>query len=152
MKTMKFMMFVLLIAVAGCKGKDQSLLLLKGQEWHLKTMHSDGKTVKNPEQLPVILFSDSTAVYGSAGCNRFFGEYTADDKGNITIRPGGATMMFCPDMEFEDQYLKALPQVKRFAVHGKELTLKGDNGKLQLVYTLSDTIRQVGVADDKPGV
>lgn len=148
---MKLMMFALLVVMASCKDREDSLKLLKGHEWQLKAMHTDGKTVKNPEQLPVLLFSDSTAVYGSAGCNRFFGKYTADAQGNMTIRPGGSTMMFCPDMEFEDQYLKALPQVRNFAVTGQELTLKGEDGKLKLVYTLMDTTKKVGVAKDAHG-
>ncbi|MEI3153860.1 MAG: META domain-containing protein [Odoribacter sp.] len=101
MKTMKWMTLVLLVMGAGCKEQDNSLALLRGQEWELKTMTESGKMVTNPQELPTLKFSDSTAVYGSAGCNRFFGTYTTGEKGKINIKPGGATMMFCPDMAFE---------------------------------------------------
>ncbi len=139
---MKLMMFALLVVLAGCKGDENSLKFLKGREWQLKSMQMDGKAVQNPAEVPVLQFSDSTAVYGSAGCNRFFGKYTADAKGNMTIQPGGSTMMFCPDMEFEDPYMKSLPQVKNFEITGQQLTLKGESGKLQLVYTVvADTTK-----------
>lgn len=148
---MKLMMFALLFILAGCKGKEDAVVLLRAQEWQLKSMTEKGKEVKNPEQLPTLLFSDSTAVYGSAGCNRFFGKYTADTNGKISIEPGGATMMYCPDMNFEDQYLKALPLVKKFAITNHELTLKSDDGQLQLVYTPVDTTKRLGVANDVHG-
>lgn len=135
MRTMKLMALALLVMMTGCKSGEKSLLSLKGHEWQLETMQKEGEIVKNPSQLPVLQFSDTTTVAGSAGCNRFFGGYTADAKGNLTIQPGGSTMMFCPDMEFEDQYLKALSQVKSFSADSEKLVLKSEDGKLQLTYT-----------------
>lgn len=151
MKKMKLMMFTLLVIMAGCKGTDNSLALLRGQEWQLKSMTQDGQVVANPQELPTLNFSDSTAVYGSAGCNRFFGTYTTGEKGMLTVQPGGSTMMFCPDMAFEDQYLKALPMVKSYVVSANELTLKDSDGKLQIVYVPMDTTQLVGVAEDAHG-
>ena len=46
---------------------------LTAQEWQLKEM--SGLSSK-PEKMPTLLFTDSTALYGFAGCNRFFGTYT----------------------------------------------------------------------------
>lgn len=152
MKEMKLMLFVLLAVLAGCKGKEDAVALLRAHEWQLKSMTEKGKEVKNPEQLPVILFSDSSAVYGSAGCNRFFGKYTVERDGKISIEPGGSTMMYCPDMNFEDQYLKALPLVTRFSVTNQELTLKSGDGQLQLVYVpAAQRAEKIGVAKDAHG-
>lgn len=151
MKEMKLMMFALLVVLAGCKGKDDAIALLRAHEWQLKSMTEQGKEVTNPQQLPTLLFSDSTAVYGSAGCNRFFGKYTVERDGKISIQPGGATMMFCPDMNFEDQYLKALPLLNHFAVANQELTLKSKDGHLHLVYIPVDTMKRIGVANDAHG-
>ncbi len=136
---MKWMMLVLPLVLAGCKGNENALKLLKEREWQLKAMQMNGEAVTNPAELPVLLFSDSTAVYGSAGCNRFFGEYEADAEGNMTVHPGGATMMACPDLEFEDNYLKALSQVKHFQIAEGELTLKDDAGNWRLVYVLPES-------------
>lgn len=152
MKQMKLMIFVLLAIMTGCKGKDNSLTLLRGQEWQLKSMVENGNTVNNPQELPTLLFSDSTAMYGSAGCNWFFGTYEVQDKGLISLKPGGATMMYCPDMAFEDQYLKSLPKVVKYTVSENQLTLEDKSGKLQLIYVpLVKAEKVVGVADDEHG-
>lgn len=151
MKQMKLMVFIFLAVLAGCKSRDHELSVLQGQEWQLKSLTEAGETVNNPRELPTLVFSDSSRVYGSAGCNRFFGTYTADEKGQISITPGGATMMFCPDMAFEDQYLKALPKVKSFVVRKEELILKDAESNLQLVYVPKDTTRLIGVAEDAHG-
>lgn len=151
MKEVKFMLFVLLAVMASCKSNENSLALLRGQEWQLKSMTANGKEVQNPQELPTLKFSDTTAVYGSAGCNRFFGTYTVGEKGMIAIKPGGATMMFCPDMAFEDQYLKALPQIKTYSITDKELILKGADESLKIVYNVADTMKKIGVANDAHG-
>ena len=91
MKEMKLMLLVLLVAVTGCKSSDNSLTLLRAKEWQLKSMTENGKEVKNPQQIPTLVFSDSSAVYGSAGCNRFFGTYEVGEKGKMTFKTGGAT-------------------------------------------------------------
>ena len=137
MKTMKLMMFALLVVLASCTSKEDSLALLKGKEWSMKSMTENSTIVTNPKELPSLVLSDSTAnLYGSAGCNRLMGKYTADTEGNLSIELGGSTMMFCPDMTFEDQYKKALPLVKTFTIANNELTLKDADNKLEIVYTL----------------
>lgn len=151
MKEVKLMMFVLLAVMAGCKSSDNALTLLRAQEWELKSMTQNGEAVANPQQLPTLVFSDSTKVYGSAGCNRFFGTYETGEKGMLTIQTGGATMMFCPDMPFEDGYLKALNEVKTYMIKDNELQLKDNAGKLMLVYVPVDTTKVIGVADDSHG-
>ena len=151
MKKTKWMMFMLLAFMVGCKSNDNSLTLLRNHEWQLKSMTAAGKTVNNPQQLPTLQFSDSTAVYGSAGCNRFFGTYTTGEKRMMTIKPGGVTMMYCPDMAFEDQYLKALPEVKSYDVTDRELILKGADENLRLIYVPVDTTKRIGVANDVHG-
>lgn len=61
MKEMKLMLLVLLVAVTGCKSSDNSLTLLRAKEWQLKSMTENGKEVKNPQQIPTLVFSDSSA-------------------------------------------------------------------------------------------
>ena len=151
MKEMKLMLLVLLVAVAGCKSSDNSLTLLRAKEWQLKSMTENGKEVKNPQQIPTLVFSDSSAVYGSAGCNRFFGTYEVGEKGKMTFKTGGATMMYCPDMDFENQYLQALPLIRKFAVDRQKLTMKSGDGQVELVYVPVDKSKTLGVAKDKHG-
>ncbi len=138
MKTMKSaiaaMLIVLVAVFASCKEGENSAALLRGHEWQLKSLTIDGAVITNPAELPVLEFSDSTKMAGSAGCNRFFGNYIVADKGAITLVPGGFTMMICPDIEFEDKYIKALPEVKTYVVSKEELILKDAEGKLEIVY------------------
>lgn len=136
---MKTMLMALVVAFTSCKSEDNSQALLKSHEWQLKSMTADGQAVANPEQLPVLAFDDSTRVAGSAGCNRFFGTYTVGEKGAITLVPGGSTMMYCPDMQFETEYLKALAQIAKFAVSAEKLTLKDAEGRLELLYVPAPT-------------
>lgn len=151
MKTMKWMLWVLLVIAAGCKSKDNSLTLLKSKEWQLKSMSVNGQEVKNPRELPTLSFSDSSAVYGSAGCNRFFGTYTADEGGKMTFKTGGATMMYCPDMDFEDAYLKALNTIVSYSVSEQELKLMSPDQQYLMVYFPADTLRKLGVQKDEHG-
>lgn len=151
MKKMKWMALILLVAAAGCKSNEKATVKLVGPEWQLKSMMQEGKTVKNPQEMPTLTFSDSSAVYGSAGCNRFFGKYSLGEKNAITIKPGGATMMYCPDMEFEDSYLKALAEVKEYVIRGNELKMTNGTDQWVLLYTPLDSTRLLGNSKDAHG-
>lgn len=142
---MKLAIFAVILMAVGCKSNDK--MLLSAHEWQLKEMTG----AQMPAEAPEILFTDSTAVYGSAGCNRFFGTYTADEKGTMTIKPGGSTMMFCPDMQFEDQYLKALATVASYKVSADKLELLNADGSLTLVYAIKDTTKVIGGDKDEHG-
>ena len=138
MKTvMKMFIVALCVAFASCNGTDTTVASLKNKEWKLQQVTSNGAALNNPVELPELQFADSSKVAGSAGCNRFFGSYEANDKGLISIKLGGSTMMMCPDMDFEEQYLKLLPQIASFAIEGKTLSLKSEDGKIVISYTLS---------------
>ncbi len=50
-------------------------------------------------------------------------------------------------MAFEDAYLKALAEVKEYAIQGKELKLTDGNGKLVLLYGVVDAASQGSVRD-----
>jgi heat shock protein HslJ len=138
MKTISWTLFLLLLVLVGCTNKEENVKLLQGRTWQLKTMSFEGKTVQIPEKSPDLQFSDSSAFYGFAGCNRFFGKYDVKEQGDLTIHLGGATMMSCPDMDFEQIYLNAISKVERYTVGKKELVLKDSKGKLNLQYTLKN--------------
>lgn len=151
MGNMKFMILAVVLAAFGCKSGEKAETTLTAQEWELKSITKNDTVVVNPQELPTLVFKDST-VYGSAGCNRFFGTYKADAKGSLTIKTGGVTMMYCPDMSFEDRYLKALNEVSNYSIKAKELTLADAKKKLVLVYQPVDTTKKmIGVANDDHG-
>lgn len=148
MKKINLMMLTALVLLVGCKGKEEATELLKAHEWQLESMTEKNQQIKNPENVPTLIFADSSAVYGSAGCNRFFGKYTAEKDGKISIEPGGSTMMYCPDMDFENQYLQALPLIREFAVDERRLTIKSGDGQFELVYVPVDPSKTSGVDQD----
>ncbi len=90
------------------------------------------------------VFSSDGAVSGSSGCNNYFGSFTADDQGNMTIEgPLGSTMMACETgMEQEAAYLAALQTVTGYAVN--------EEGRLELTYDTGEPLDQAlvfGVAE-----
>ena len=98
--------------------------------------------------LPNVQFTDTNTMFGFAGCNRFFGSYTV--KGNeLSIKPGGMTMMACPDMEFESKFMKAFSEMTSFSVKNDTLYLTDGTGKQQLVF--SPKQQMVGNATDDHG-
>ncbi len=148
MKVVKMFFFIVVAMATACKS-DEKAKLVAG-EWQLKSMKSQ-EQVNLPEESASILFTDSTSVFGFAGCNRFFGTYSLEEKNKIVIKPVGRTMAYCPDMSFEDQYMKALEEVTNYKVEGNELKLSDAGQKWVLVFEPKDTVRRVGVAEDAHG-
>ena len=71
------------------------------------------------EGLPYMEFDMAqNKLHGNAGCNMFNTTITLDanDVSSITIAPGAATMMACPDMATEDAIMKAMGDVDRKSV------------------------------------
>ena len=89
------------------------------------------------EGLPYMEFDMAqNKLHGNAGCYMFNTTITLDanDVSSITIAPGAATMMACPDMETEGKVLKAINEVKSFDVlSGGGIGLYDANGALVIV-------------------
>ena len=70
-----------------------------------------------------------TMVAGRTNCNRFFGKYELKGK-ELELKNLGMTRMACPDMQYEDAFVKMLDEVDRFEIKGAELTLFDDHKAL----------------------
>ena len=125
------MTIVLIIVVAAfltaCKSSGESDLT--GKVWVLTDLNGDppvaGTTI-------TIEFTTNGDAGGSAGCNRYAGKYiTTGNKIEFTS-PMASTMMAClePVMNQESAYLKALSEVKTFAINADQLTLSDSSGAL----------------------
>ncbi|TNH35126.1 META domain-containing protein [Campylobacter helveticus] len=90
-------------------GKDTiKPLALEGQNLKIEKIVVGGKSFnpENMEENPNISF-EKNKFYGSAGCNRFFGNYKKDDM-NLQIDGAASTQMLCHPqsvMEFESTFL-----------------------------------------------
>ena len=92
------------------------------------------------EGLPYMEFDMAqNKLHGNAGCNMFNTTITLDanDVSSITIAPGAATMMACPDMAKEDAIMKAMGDVKAVKAGNSEseMTLVDQDGNVLLVLS-----------------
>lgn len=92
------------------------------------------------EGLPYMEFDMAqNKLHGNAGCNMFNTTITLDanDVSSITIAPGAATMMACPDMATEDAIMQAMGNVKAVKAGNSEseMTLVDQDGNVLLVLS-----------------
>lgn len=90
------------------------------------------------EGLPYMEFDMAqNKLHGNAGCNMFNTTITLDanDVSSITIAPGAATMMACPDMATEDAIMKAMGDVKAVKAGNSEseMALVDQDGNVLLL-------------------
>ena len=92
------------------------------------------------EGLPYMEFDMAqNKLHGNAAVNMFNTTITLDanDVSSITIAPGAATMMACPDMATEDAIMKAMGDVKAVKAGNSEseMTLVDQDGNVLLVLS-----------------
>lgn len=92
------------------------------------------------EGLPYMEFDMAqNKLHGNASCNMFNSSFTLDDKdiSSITIAPGAATMMACPDMATEDAIMQAMGNVKAVKAGNSEseMVLVDQDGNVLLVLS-----------------
>ena len=73
-------------------------------------------------------------ISGIAFCNRFFGPYEQDNDA-LSFGMLGSTMMACPDMEHEGEYLAALGTVAGYRMDADNLVLTDADGNAVLVFS-----------------
>lgn len=80
-----------------------------------------------PDPAAVSLEFADGRVSGRSACNSYFGDYTADDDGSLSVGALGGTEMACeePLMTLESAYLAALADVTGFSIDAGALTLRG---------------------------
>ena len=129
---MMILMTCAVVGLSACKSNVDNKAALTAHEWQLEQMTIDGTDVDLPVRMPMVQFSDTNMVYGFAGCNRFFGPYTLEGN-TLTIGNCGATMMACPNLDFERQFLKAFSGDMTCAVVDTVLTLAGEGKTLVFI-------------------
>ncbi|MBN9299355.1 MAG: META domain-containing protein [Filimonas sp.] len=102
-------------------GKDWKLLELNNQAIKLDT------TFKKE---PFLTFDKQTGrLNGNAGCNNFMATFKLKEKDSIDISLGGATLMACPNLAIENQFLNLLKEVKTYHIDGNTLFLENGDKK-----------------------
>lgn len=118
---------------SGCGGDPISLLA--GEAWHVTEI---GET-KVPEDVTVDLQFDAEkkSVFGSSGCNRYFGGFTLTGEGFGFQRGMAGSMMACEEhkSQIEAKFLAALEAIDRFdfGADGALLLLASDKPSIRAV-------------------
>ena len=128
------MVFIVLFAFVGCVNPDTNPAKLYANGWKLQRVEINDVNIAVPAEAPELTFTDSLTINGSGACNQFFGVYKAEKSGKIKVEPQGMTRMMCPDIQFEDQYVKALGEVNEFEFDGEYLELENEPLDITLVY------------------
>ena len=103
---------------------------LEGTEWQLVQL--DGRSVKAaPETF--VLKLESGSISGFGACNRLMGSYTTGERRALKIGPVASTKMACPNLDQEQQFLRALESTTHYDMDGPMLLLLS-NGELHAVF------------------
>lgn len=118
-------LFIFGIMAVSCQNGQKETGSLTANSWKLVSLRLDTISMENFENTLFVTFSDTSgAVYGSGGCNRFFGTYEA--KGDtLAVQVIGSTMAYCPEMAAEDAFIRTLDQTATYTIENGTLTLKG---------------------------
>ncbi len=119
----------LLFAMTACGGSHDTAL--EGTTWKLAKMESIPASAidAEPDFFTMQFNAADTLVAGRTNCNRFFGKYTLKGK-ELEMNNLGMTRMACPDMQYEDAFVKMLDEVDRYEIKGQELRLYDDHKSL----------------------
>ena len=126
----------LLVAMTACGGA-QKKAPLEGTLWKLSEMKGIPATAVDAEAdfFTLQFNAADTMVNGRTNCNRFFGRYAVKDA-RLSFDQVGMTRMACPDMAYEDAFVKMLDEVDRYAIEGSELKFYGDDRHLATFHAV----------------
>ena len=132
----------LLVTMAACGSAAQDKTL-EGTTWKLAQMGSIPATAINQEAdfFTLEFNAADTMVAGRTNCNRFFGRYELKGK-KLEFENMGMTRMACPDMQYEDAFVKMLDEVDSYAIEGSELKFYDDKKLLAEFRAVQDAAAQ----------
>jgi len=142
----KYVYIILALILAGlatgCKSKTTAMTTFSDLdgEWNIIEMNGNALNPEETHQLMVFDTSRQT-LSGNAGCNRMSGkiDYNESQKNIIKFSRIVSTRMACMDMKYEDELLKTLGEVVRFATANDAKPLQAiafygaDNSKLLVI-------------------
>ena len=147
-KSMKLTVILVLFVTfgfAGCTIKKEvsanaevsGVSQLLHKKWKLLSMGTPGSEELIPSGNTIIVeFGADNRLYGSGGCNRYFGGYAVGAGNSLSITDIGSTRMMCPEsiMTQENRYLAALGNASAFKVESHKLQVFYDNGSQVLNF------------------
>lgn len=127
MKNFMYLFFMVLI-VSACSTTKTPDHGWKDKKWILQELKGVPVQTSGTDKDAHLVFSASDSRFsGTGGCNRIMGAYTITKKGKLTFSNPAGTLMSCPDLAFEESFLKTLATVDHYAVVEQALLLKKGN-------------------------
>lgn len=133
----------LLLAMTACGGSQKEALPLEGTTWKLAKMEAiPAKAIDAEADFFTLQFSAAdTLVSGRTNCNRFFGKYELEGQ-KLEFENLGMTRMACPEMQYEDAFVKMLDEVDGYEIKGEELKFYDDKKLLAEFRAVQDAAAQ----------
>ncbi|WP_435136056.1 copper resistance protein NlpE N-terminal domain-containing protein [Formosa sp. A9] len=121
--------------------KQQPENMLIDTPW--KLVELNGKPIANVSKQPFLLLSGTdNRVSGNTSCNGFGGEYELLEGNRIKFSKMMHTMMACPDMTVENQFMKVLEMADNYSVVNGVLNINKGRmatlAKFKVDYLLSN--------------
>jgi heat shock protein HslJ len=126
-----FIHLFLALSLAGChsmqkSGSGKSGHSLTDTYWKLIDLH--GHSIQPSEtakpEAHIILHAADGRMTGNGSCNAISGSFETGDGNQISFSEIISTRMACPDMEVENQLIKALESAEIYSIQSDTLTLK----------------------------
>ena len=135
-KTMIMMATALVVALSSCG--EKKVMDAKSLNGSWVVVELNGNAIQPTENAPYMdLNFEEDRISGKAGCNNIFGAIQLSDSAASAIRfpQVATTMMACPDMDMETEFLKALDNVRSVegSKEGKVLFLNAEGQTLFVV-------------------
>ncbi|MDT8347345.1 MAG: copper resistance protein NlpE N-terminal domain-containing protein [Flavobacteriaceae bacterium] len=97
---------------------------LRGTYWRLFELNGKPYTTDSGKVEIYLELADTiNRVSGSAGCNRIMGSFVSENELELKFEKVATTLMACPDMETESQFLKMLESVDNYSLKNDTLSL-----------------------------
>lgn len=113
-KTILMMATAAMIALSSC-GSKKEMTDVKTLAGSWVVVELNGNSIKSTEEAPFLnLDFQEDRMSGKAGCNNIFGSIQLSDSlaSLISFPQVATTMMACPDMNIETEFLQALDKVR----------------------------------------
>ncbi|WP_232333172.1 copper resistance protein NlpE N-terminal domain-containing protein [Mariniflexile maritimum] len=91
-----------------------------GTKWKLVTLF--GKEVVDTKAF-IMFTEENNKVYGNNSCNSFNGAFEIKNGSQLKLSKMATTMMACPDMATEKQFMEVLNIADNFSLNGNTMTL-----------------------------
>ncbi|GAA0360103.1 META domain-containing protein [Bowmanella denitrificans] len=111
------------LVIAACSStpaNQTNSLGVLNSTWQLVELTGQKISVDAP---PYLVFNDEGKVSGFAGCNRMFGGAEIGQGMQIRFSNLATTMMACPQLTLEGQFMQMLEKVDNYSLSGDSLSL-----------------------------